>query len=32
LYLETGLLAPDSPIKLIDGCVPIPQGPGFSWA
>jgi L-alanine-DL-glutamate epimerase-like enolase superfamily enzyme len=32
LYLETGLLAPDSPFTLTDGCVPLPAGPGFSWA
>ncbi len=32
LYLETGLLADNSPLKLEDGHVQIPQGPGFSWA
>jgi L-alanine-DL-glutamate epimerase-like enolase superfamily enzyme len=32
LYLETGLLGPDSPLTLVDGCVDIPQGPGFAWA
>lgn len=32
LYLETGLIKPDSPLVLEDGCVSIPQGPGFSWA
>ena len=32
LYMETGLIAPDSPMKLVDGCVQIPQGPGFAWA
>ncbi|MFN2110351.1 MAG: mandelate racemase/muconate lactonizing enzyme family protein [Anaerolineae bacterium] len=32
IYLETGLLHPDSPLKLVDGCAEIPQGPGFSWA
>ncbi len=32
LYLETGLLHPDSPLTLVDGCVDIPQGPGFTWA
>ncbi len=32
VYLETGLLGPDSPFKLEDGCVPIPQGPGFAWS
>ena len=31
LYLETGLLSPGSPLKLKDGCVAVPQGPGFSW-
>ncbi len=31
IYLETGLIRPDSPMKLDDGCVSIPQGPGFSW-
>ncbi len=31
LYLETGLLSDDSPLKLDDGHVQIPQGPGFSW-
>ncbi len=30
-YLETGLLSPDSPLKLVDGCVQIPQGAGFGW-
>jgi L-alanine-DL-glutamate epimerase-like enolase superfamily enzyme len=30
-YLETGLMSPDSPMKLVDGCVSLPQGPGFSW-
>jgi L-alanine-DL-glutamate epimerase-like enolase superfamily enzyme len=32
IYLETGLLGPDSPFALEDGCVPIPQGAGFAWA
>jgi L-alanine-DL-glutamate epimerase-like enolase superfamily enzyme len=32
IYLETGLLRDDSPFELEDGCAPIPQGPGFSWA
>lgn len=32
LYLETGLLRPDSPLKLTAGYVQIPSGPGFSWA
>lgn len=32
LYLETGLIPPGSPLKLVDGCALLPQGPGFSWA
>ena len=31
LYLETGLVGPGSPLKLADGYVDIPQGPGFDW-
>jgi len=31
LFLETGLVPPDSPLKLIDGCVEVPKGPGFNW-
>ncbi|MBM3499460.1 MAG: mandelate racemase/muconate lactonizing enzyme family protein [Armatimonadetes bacterium] len=31
MYLETGLLHPGSPLKLVDGCVPVPDGPGFGW-
>ena len=31
LYVETGFISADSPMKLVDGCVPLPQGPGFSW-
>ena len=31
LYLETGLIKPDSPLKLVDGCVGLPQGAGFAW-
>jgi L-alanine-DL-glutamate epimerase-like enolase superfamily enzyme len=31
IYLETGLLGPDTPFALEDGCAPVPQGPGFSW-
>jgi L-alanine-DL-glutamate epimerase-like enolase superfamily enzyme len=31
LYLETGLIAAGSPLKLVDGSVMIPQGPGFGW-
>ena len=32
LYLETGLIPPDSPLVLEDGCAVVPEGPGFSWA
>jgi L-alanine-DL-glutamate epimerase-like enolase superfamily enzyme len=31
LYLETGLRQPGSRLRLIDGCVPVPEGPGFGW-
>ena len=31
LYLETGLITPESRLKLVDGCAEVPQGPGFSW-
>lgn len=31
LYLETGLIPENSPLKLKDGYVQVPQGPGFSW-
>jgi L-alanine-DL-glutamate epimerase-like enolase superfamily enzyme len=31
IYLETGLIKPGSPLNLVDGCVDIPTGPGFSW-
>ncbi|MBX3015804.1 MAG: mandelate racemase/muconate lactonizing enzyme family protein [Caldilineaceae bacterium] len=31
LYLETGLIGPTSPLKLVDGYVQIPTGAGFSW-
>ena len=31
LYLETGLIRPGSPLKLVDGCALVPRGPGFSW-
>jgi L-alanine-DL-glutamate epimerase-like enolase superfamily enzyme len=31
LYLETGLIKADSPLELVDGCVAIPRGAGFSW-
>lgn len=30
-YLETGLLSPHSPMKLKEGFVEVPRGPGFSW-
>jgi L-alanine-DL-glutamate epimerase-like enolase superfamily enzyme len=30
-YLETGLIHPGSPLKLENGTVQIPTGPGFSW-
>ncbi|HUU55632.1 MAG TPA: mandelate racemase/muconate lactonizing enzyme family protein [Armatimonadota bacterium] len=30
-YVETGLIDPDSPMKLADGCINLPAGPGFSW-
>ena len=31
MYLETGLIPDGSPMKLVDGCVDVPRGPGFSW-
>lgn len=31
IYLETGMIKPDSPLKLVDGCVGLPQGAGFAW-
>jgi L-alanine-DL-glutamate epimerase-like enolase superfamily enzyme len=31
IYLETGLLSPGSPLRLEDGCVPVPQAPGLQW-
>jgi L-alanine-DL-glutamate epimerase-like enolase superfamily enzyme len=31
LYLETGMIPEGSPLKLEDGFVNIPYGPGFSW-
>jgi len=31
LYLETGLIAPNSRLKLVDGCAMVPAGPGFGW-
>ena len=30
-YLETGLLAPGSPLQLDNGYAHVPQGAGFSW-
>lgn len=30
-YVELGLLSRDSPMKLVNGCVGLPQGPGFAW-
>jgi L-alanine-DL-glutamate epimerase-like enolase superfamily enzyme len=29
LYMESGLLSSNSPIKLVDGCYPLPEEPGF---
>jgi L-alanine-DL-glutamate epimerase-like enolase superfamily enzyme len=29
LYMESGLLPPNSPVKLVDGCYPLPEEPGF---
>lgn len=29
LFMESGLLAADSPIRLVDGCYPLPETPGF---
>ena len=31
LYLETGLIGPDSPLQLVDGCALVPSGAGFGW-
>lgn len=31
MYLETGLIGPDSRLEMKDGCVGVPTGPGFSW-
>jgi L-alanine-DL-glutamate epimerase-like enolase superfamily enzyme len=31
IYLETGLLKPGSPLRLKDGYVDVPAGPGFGW-
>jgi L-alanine-DL-glutamate epimerase-like enolase superfamily enzyme len=30
LFMESGLIQDGSPTKLIDGCYPLPEGPGFS--
>src|SRR5919202_2263932 len=29
LFMESGLLPADSPVKLVDGCYPLPEEPGF---
>jgi len=29
LFMESGLLPPDSPMQLVDGCFPLPETPGF---
>ena len=29
LFMESGLLPPGSPVRLIDGCYPLPEEPGF---
>jgi L-alanine-DL-glutamate epimerase-like enolase superfamily enzyme len=29
LFMESGLLPEGSPIKLVDGCYPLPEAPGF---
>lgn len=29
LFMESGLLPVDSPIRLVDGCYPLPEAPGF---
>lgn len=29
LFMESGLLPADSPIRLVDGCYPLPETPGF---
>ena len=31
IWLETGLIGPESPLKLVDGCALVPGGPGFAW-
>lgn len=30
LLMESGLLPPGSPVRLVDGCYPLPEGPGLS--
>lgn len=30
LLMESGLLSPDSSVRLVDGCYPLPEGPGLS--
>jgi L-alanine-DL-glutamate epimerase-like enolase superfamily enzyme len=30
LFMESGLIQDGSPTRLVDGCYPLPQGPGFS--
>jgi len=30
IFMESGLLPVNSPVALIDGCYPLPEGPGFS--
>jgi L-alanine-DL-glutamate epimerase-like enolase superfamily enzyme len=32
IYIETGLLGPDSPFQLVEGRVPVPETPGLHWA
>lgn len=32
VYLETGLIGPDTPFSLDEGCAPVPRGAGFAWA
>ncbi len=31
IYLETGLIPDGSPMRIEDGMVSVPDGPGFSW-
>ena len=30
IFLESGLIPEGSPVRLVDGCYPLPEGPGFS--